>query len=159
MNLSKLPNLQVFALYAIINCKPPRKAPRNTPPTAVLQDINIVLGTIQKFNKVTNLWFDFEIVGRRPFRGCLNQDWDGIFNEIIRISDRKPLELELKMAVDMGDLESAHPGQDELFVHIMEKATPLSDYPKICTHFWNPTLWAHGLCPFPSGQVRSQCKR
>ena len=159
MNLSNLQNLQVFSLYAIINCKAPRKAPRNAPPSAVLQDINIVLDTIPKSNKVTNLWFYFEIVGRRPFRGCLDQDWVGIFNQIIRISEGKPLELELQMIVSTGNLESEHPGQDELFVRIIEKATLLSDYPKICTHFWNPTFWARGIGPFPRGQVRSRCRR
>ena len=64
------------------------------------------------------------------------------------------------MAVSTGDfLESIFPGQDDLFAHIMEKATPLSDYPKICTHLWNPTLGASGLKSFPRGQVRSRCRR
>ena len=102
----------------------------------------------------------FDIFGRKPFRGCLDQDWVGIFNEIIRISDGKHLELELKMGVDMWDiLETEHPGQDDLFARIMEKATPLSDYPEICTHFWNPSFWDRGLKPFPHGQVRSRCRR
>jgi len=159
VNLSNLQNLRVFSLYNIINCTAPRKAPRNAQPFAVLHDINVVLGTIPESNKVTNLWFDFKIVGRRPFRGCLDQDWAGIFNEIIRIADGKPLELELQMVVSMGSLETEHPGQDELFMYIMEKAGSLSDYPKICTHFWNPTFWGRGLEPFPRGQVRSRCKR
>ena len=160
MNLSNLPNLQVFCLCIIINCKKPRKAPRNAAPPEVLRDINIILGTIPVSNKITNLWFDFDIFGRKPFRGCLDQDWVGIFNEIIRISDGKHLELELKMGVDMWDiLETEHPGQDDLFARIMEKATPLSDYPEICTHFWNPSFWDRGLKPFPHGQVHSRCRR
>ena len=160
MNLSNLPNLQVFCLCVIISCKAPRKAPRNAPPPEVLRDINIVLGTIPVPNKITNLWFDFDIFGRKPFRGCLDQDWVGIFNEVIRISDGKALELELKMAVSTGDfLENVHPGQDKLFESITEKAALLSDYPKICTHFWNPTFWARGLDPFPRGQVRSRCRK
>ena len=160
MNLSNLPNLHVFSICIIISCKTPRKAPRNAQPPEVLRDISLVLSTIPVSNNVTNLWFDFEILGKKPFRGCLDQDWVGIFNEIIRISDGKPLELELQMAVSTGDfLESIFPGQDDLFARIMEKATPLSDYPKICTHLWNPTLGASGVKSFPRGQVRSRCRR
>ena len=73
VNLSNLPNLKAFSLYAVVICKPPRKrlAPRSAPPFAVLHDINIVLGTIPKSNKLTNLWFHFVIFDQRPFRGCL----------------------------------------------------------------------------------------
>jgi hypothetical protein len=160
VNLSKIPNLQVFCLCIIISCKVPRKSPRNAQPPEVLRDISIVLGTIPVSNKVTNLWFDFEIFGRRPFRGCLDQDWVGIFSEIIRISDGKPLELEIQMEVTTEDfLEDVHPGQDELYARIMEKTITLSDYPKICTHFSNPTFWARGLKSFPRGQVRSRCRK
>jgi hypothetical protein len=82
-----------------------------------------------------------------------------MLNEVIRIADGKPLELELQMVVSTGFLETRHPGQDELYTCIMEKAASLSDYPKICTHFWNPTFEARGLGPFPRGQVRSRCRR
>ncbi|KIM35989.1 hypothetical protein M413DRAFT_32032 [Hebeloma cylindrosporum] len=83
VSLSNLSNLHVFSVYAIINCNTRRNAPR----PAVLHDLNIVLGTIPKANKITNLSFDFDIIGRRPFPGCLDQDWVGMFDEIIRISD------------------------------------------------------------------------
>ena len=161
MNLSNLPNLHVFSLYAIVNClaPPSRNQARNPAPLAVIHDINIVLGTIPKSNIITNLWFDFDIVGRRPFHGCLNQDWVGMFNEVIRIGGGKPLELELQMAVSARFLETEHPGQDELYISIMEKAAALSDHPKICTHLWNPTFWTSGLHPFPRGQVRRRCRR
>ena len=96
---------------------------------------------------------------RRPFKGCLDQDWVGIFKEVIRIGGGKPLELELMMAVDTGDLEVKHPGADELYMSIMENAASLSDYPKICTHLWNPTFWSRGIGPFPRKQVRGRCKR
>ena len=63
------------------------------------------------------------------------------------------------MVVSTADiLEIEHLGHDGLFVHIMEKTTPLSDYPKICTHYWNPTFsksWAGGLRPFPRARLRS----
>ena len=81
-----------------------------------------------------------------------------MFNEVIRIADRKPLELELQMVVSVGDFrQTEHPRQDQ-FVRIMEKAASLRDYPNICTHVWNPTFWDRGLGPFPH-QVRSMCKR
>jgi hypothetical protein len=161
VNLSNLFNLRVFSLHSIINCKAPRKSPRSARPFAVLHDINTALGTIPESNKVTNLWFDFKIIDRRPFRSCLDQDWAGLFNEIIRIANGKPLELELQMVVSMGSLETEHPGLDELelSMHIMEKGGSLSDYPNICTHFWDPNFWARGLRPFPRGQVRSRCRR
>jgi hypothetical protein len=151
VNLSSVSRLHVFSLFAIIKCDAPR--------FAVLHDINIVLGTIPDSNKVTNLRFDFQIVGRRPFRGCLDEDWVGMFNEVIRISDGKPLEFELQTVISTGNLEVEHPGQDELYMYITDKAGSLSAYPKICTHFWNPTFWARGLGPFLRGQVRSRCRQ
>ena len=162
VNLSKLPNLHTFSLAASVNCKKPRKAPRNAPPFDVLRDISIVLSTIPESNKITNLWFDFSMVGRRgrrPFLGCLNQDWVGMFNEVIRIGGGKPLELELQMTASMGFLEDDHPEQDEVYTFVMEKAASLSDYPNICTHFWDPTYWKRKIGPFPRGQVRRRCRR
>ena len=155
MNLSNLPNLHAFSLYTIVNCK----APRNAPPFAVLHDINIVLGTIPKSNRVTNLLFWFNIVGRRPFHGSLDQDWVGTFNEVIRIGGEKPLEFDLQMGVSREDFKIEHPGQDELYMRIVEKAALLSNYPNICTHTWNPTFWSRGLGPFPLSQVRRRCRR
>ena len=70
-----------------------------------------------------------------------------------------PLELDLQMIVSRGDFKTEHPGQDKLYMRIMEKAASLSDYPKICTHWWNPTHWTLGLGPFPRGQVRRRCRR
>lgn len=81
-------------------------------------------------------------------------------NEVIRISDRKPLEVEIQMALSLvGYMELDRPGQVELFKYIMDKAGSLSDYSNICTHFWNPNLYARGLGPVPRGHVRSRCKR
>ncbi|KAF8959431.1 hypothetical protein BDZ97DRAFT_1667254 [Flammula alnicola] len=151
VNLSNLSHLHVFALNAVIKC--------DVPGSAVLRDINIVLGKIPASNKVTNLSFDFKIFGEHPFGGCLDEDWVGICDEVIRISAGKPLELDLQMIVSTGKLEWQHPGQAELYVHIMEKIASLSDYPNICTHFWNPTCWTQGLRPVPRGQVRSRCRR
>lgn len=59
------------------------------------------------------------------------------------------------MVVSTGILETKHPRQDELFVNIMEKAASLRGYPKICSHFWNPTFWVRGLGSFPHGLFRS----
>ena len=155
VNLGNLPNLHVFSLCTNITCS----APLSPLPKAVLHDINLVLSTIPESNKVANLWFNFTIVGWHPFPGCLEQDWVGMLHEVIRIADGKPLELELQMAVSTGLWETGHPGQDELYIRIMEKAAPLSNYPNICTHVWNPTFRDRGLAPFPRGQVRSRCRR
>ena len=105
-----------------------------------------------------NLSFEFDILGEHPFGGCLDENWVGICDEVIRISSGKPLELDLKMTVDNGELERGQ-GEDELYARIMEKTTSLSDHPKICTHFWNPTYWYHGLDPFPRGEVRGRCRQ
>ena len=162
MNLSKLPNLEAFSLSPVVCCKPPRKrnAPWSAPPFAALHDINIVLGTIPESNRLTNLWFHIVIMGVRPFRGCLDQDWVGTFKEVIRIGGGKPLELEFGMSVSTEDsYETEHPGEDELYRRIMEKTELLSDYPNICTHWWNSTFRNRGINPFPSGQVRTRCRR
>jgi hypothetical protein len=153
VNLSNVPNLHVFSLCTILKC--------DALWPSVLHNIGTVLGTIPGSNEVTNLWFEFKVVshGWTRFCGCLSQDWVGMFNEIIRIAERKPLALELEMVVFMGILEEWHSRQDELLAHIMEKAAPLLDYPKICTHFWNPTFRDRGLGPFPPGKVRSRCRR
>jgi hypothetical protein len=82
-----------------------------------------------------------------------------MFNQVIRISDGKPLEVELQTVVSTKNFESEHPGEDELYMCIMDKAGSLSDYPKICTHFWNPTFWANGIGPSPYDQVHSRCRR
>ncbi|KIM41228.1 hypothetical protein M413DRAFT_144701 [Hebeloma cylindrosporum] len=155
MTLSNLSNLRIFAIIAAINCNKRRNAP--TP--MIIHDINTVLGTIPKVNKITHLSFDFDIVGRVPFNGCLNQDWVGMFDEIIRISHGKPLELELVMGVSTGNLGVNHAGEDELYTSITRQAASLLEHPEICTHSWNPTFWARGVGPFPSGQVRDRCRR
>ena len=99
-------------------------------------------------------------MGKRPFRGCLDQDWIGTFKEVIRIGGGKPLELEFGMSVSTeDDFETDHPGEDELYIRIMEKAEILSDYPNICTHWWNSTYRKRGINAFPSGQVRTRCRR
>jgi len=82
-----------------------------------------------------------------------------MFNEVIRIADRKPLELELQMVLSTGGLlQTEHPGQAK-YLRIMERAASLRDYPNICTHILKPTFCYRGLVPFPHGQVRSMCKR
>ena len=62
-----------------------------------------------------------------------------MFNEVIRIGGGKPLELGLLMLVMVStgesDLETKHPGEDELYIGITEKAALLSDYPNNCTHW------------------------
>ena len=163
MNLSNLSNLRVFSLYySLVNCKVPGKRnarrTRNAPPFVVLHDVNMVLGTILDSNGVTNLWFDFMIFGWHLFPGCLDQDWVGMFNEVIRIGGGKPLELELQMRVETGYSDIEYHGQDELYMGIMEKAASLSDYPKIYTHRWNPTLGSCELDPLTRGQVRRRCR-
>ncbi|KDR69265.1 hypothetical protein GALMADRAFT_128730 [Galerina marginata CBS 339.88] len=151
VNLGRLVRLRVFALYAIIECQPKG--------FATIHDINIVLGTLPASNAVTNFSFELEINGKRPFGGCLEQDWVGMCDEVMRISAGKPLELEMMLTVSTGELVSQHPGEDELYIHIMERIASLSAFPKICTHVWNPTCWTRGLGPFPRGQVRSPCRK
>ena len=77
-------------------------------------------------------------------------------------TDDKPLELELQMVVSTGNLETKHPGQDKLFVHIMEKggiAPGLSqNFPSLLEPYIL-AFWVRGLSPFPHGQVRSRCEQ
>ena len=167
VNLSNLPNLQVFSLCSFINWKTLQirarrnvailwNSPQKESSFAPLQDINIVLGTIPESNRITNLCFDFLTYGRPHFDECLNQNWVEMFNEIIRISGGKPLELELNLTVASGDLKNS--GRDGLYTRIMEKAALLSDHPNICTHWWNPSQ--DEIVPFhPRGYVRTRCRR
>ncbi|KAF8149156.1 hypothetical protein B0H34DRAFT_668003 [Crassisporium funariophilum] len=152
VNLRSVPRLHVFALLAIIKCDVREES-------TVIRDINIVLGTIDASNEITNLCFDFDIVGRQPFGRCLDEDWGGICEEVIRISAGKPLELNFEMWVSNGTLDVDHPGEGELYAHIRERTVSLSDYPNICTHLWDPTCWSLGLSPSLNRQVRSRCRR
>ena len=72
---------------------------------------NIVLSTIPEpesnLNRILNLWLYFAVIGRLPFRGCLDQDLAGMFNEVICIGGRKPLQLEFQMVTSYG-LEIEH---------------------------------------------------
>ena len=58
-------------------------------------------------------------------------------DEVIRISSGKPLELDINMLVGLRG-RGHRCGEDELYMHIRERTTSLSDHPNICTHFWNP---------------------
>ena len=151
MNLSNLPNLQVISLSAVLSNGKQRIKRWHDPPreSSTLDDINTVLATIPVRNRMTNLWFDFLTDCSPPFDECLDQDWVGMFNEIIRIGGEKPLELEIKMEVCLATRP------DELHMRIVEKATLLSDYPNICTHWWNPTPRSRGHYD----QARTRCRR
>ncbi|EDQ99915.1 uncharacterized protein LACBIDRAFT_315058 [Laccaria bicolor S238N-H82] len=151
LNLKDLSRLRVFALYAIIKC--------NEKESGALCDINIVLSKISASNQITNLSFDLDISGKHPFGGCLEQDWVGLCDEIIRISAGKPLELELQTTVSLEGFQSPDVGDGAIYSHIAETTASLTDFPKICAHFWNPTCWSGRLAPFPRSQVCSRCRR
>jgi hypothetical protein len=150
VNLANLSNLRVFSLIAIIE--------RNAGRPSVLRDINTVLSRIPSPNKTTNLFFDFDIYDSKPFRLCLDEDWAGLCQQIIRIAADNPLELDLRIGVCNGDPEETS-GEASLFATIMNKAASLSDCPNICTHFWNCTLGKGGLKALPLGEARTKCKR
>lgn len=152
LNPKDLSRLRVFALYAIIK-------KFNEKESGALRDINIVLSKISASNQITNLSFDFSISGKHPFGGCLEQDWVGLRDEIIRISAGKPLELELETTVSLKSFQSPDVGDGTIYKRIAETTASLSDFPSICAHFWNPTCWSSGLAPFPRDQVRSRCRR
>ena len=150
INLSRLLRLRVFALHASIKC--------DTPEPMVLRDIITVLGTIPASNSVTNICFEFRIFGEHPFCGCLDEDWVGICNEVVRISSGKLLELDMQIMVDSGKYEFIR-GADELYGHIIERTTSLSNHSQICTHFRKLSPWIDRYTPSPCSQVRSRCRR
>ena len=129
VDLRHIPNLRIFAIYAIIKC--------DAREPAVLHDINVVLGAIPQANQVTKLSLDFTIYGNHPFGGCLEEDWVGMCDAVARISAGKPLELNLEMSISPANFQYPPPGRDELYERIKEKIASLSDHPNICTH-WHP---------------------
>jgi hypothetical protein len=142
VNLSNVSRLHIFSLETTIKCNEPR--------FEVLHDINIVLGTIPGSNRLTSLVFNFAITGRHPSREY--QDWDGMYNEVIRISDGKPLEVELQVGIFTTKVEGCNQ-DDDLYMYIVGKAESLSDYPKICFHILDL-----GLRPYlRRRQVCSRC--
>ena len=83
---------------------------RGEPRFAVLHDFNVVLSTIPESNRLTSLSFNFEIFGWCPFRECLDQDrdWDGMYSEVIRISEGKPIEVDLQIDTFMPKAKANH---------------------------------------------------
>ena len=117
VNLSKIPNMQVFCLYVIICC---RTHPLRS--SGILTSSSLQYPTCSIKSQTSSSSFKSSV------RNILLHVLIKIGLEIIRISDGEPLELELQMVVSTADIiwEIEHPGQYELFVRIMEKGTPLS---------------------------------
>ena len=114
-------------MFAIIRC--------DAQETVALREIDFVLSTIPKVNQVTKLSLDFTIIGEHPFGGCLEEDWVGMCNEVIRISAGKPLELDLDLIP--RHFQFPDPERDELLERIKEKIVlSLSNYPNICSHWY-----------------------
>ena len=132
MNLRHLPYLHIFAIYAIISC--------DVQKLVVLRDINLVLSTIPTANQVTELSFHFTIYGEYPFLRCLEENWVGMCEEVVRISAGKPLELNIKMSVSPSKLPFPPRGGDKLYERIEEKIASLLDYPNISTHLLHSRL-------------------
>ena len=59
---------------------------------------------------LTSLGFNFEIFGWCSFRECLDQDrdWDGMYSEGIRISEGKPIEVDLQIDTFMPKAKANH---------------------------------------------------
>ena len=128
VNLRHLPNLHVFAVYSVIRS--------DTPEPVVLRDIKLVLRTIPKANQVTKLSLDLIIYCGQFFSECLEDDWNGMCDEFVRISAGKPLELNLEILITPRPMFPLAPlTRDQLYERIKEKIAPLSDYPNICTNF------------------------
>ena len=127
MDLRHLPNLHIFAIYAVIKC--------GAPEPVVLRDINLVLSTIPKANQVTKLSLDFTIYGDHLFSGCLEEDWVGMCDEVVHISAGKLLELNLELSITPASFQCSPPRRAELCERIKEKMASLSDYPNISTHW------------------------
>ena len=124
MNLRHLPNFHIFTFHAFIKC--------DAHEPVVSRDINSILATIPDTNQVRQLTFRFNIYGEHPFGGCLEQDWVGMCDEVVRVSAGKTIALYLELSI--VPTFCPHPGGDELYERIKEKIAYLSDYPNICTH-------------------------
>jgi len=92
-----------------------------------LHNFNSILSTIPKANQLTQLSFRFTVYGRRHFSRCLEQDWVGMCDEVVRVSAGKPLELYLERTYSMLRGRPA----EEVFNRIEENVASLSDYPNI----------------------------
>ena len=128
MNLSNVSRLHIFQVSLDIIFK----GDCDEPWFADLHDINIALGTIRSpmdLQKKKSL--GFEIFCYPPFRECLDQDWDGMFNEVIRISDGKHIEVELQIYTITRKEDS----EKKLYMYIMGKAGSLSGYPNLLSVF------------------------
>ena len=143
VDLRHLPNLHVFTILSNIRW--------DAPEPVVLRDIRLVLSTIPRVNQVTKLSLDFIIYCQHPFSKCLEEDWVGMCDEVVRISAGKPLEFNLEMSITTARLGPSS-GRDEFYERIKEKMASLSKNPNICTHFCHPhhnNSWSRSVkCTF-----------
>ncbi|KAJ3506133.1 hypothetical protein NLJ89_g7037 [Agrocybe chaxingu] len=134
VNLEATKKLRAISIRVIINCK--------TKNTSVLHDLHDVLGTIPQNNIVKTIALELMVYGKQPFKVCLDQDWDGLCREVVRISASKPLDFHLYTCAEPDSFDEA-PGSARLYQRLEEKIlSAFSDQLHIAFHpLNNISLW------------------
>ncbi|KAJ3516655.1 hypothetical protein NLJ89_g995 [Agrocybe chaxingu] len=135
VNLKSLNKLRTFEIYVIINAKSKQHV--------VLRDLISVLRTFPASNSVQRFMLHVSIYGSKPFKGCLDEDWDGVCEEVVRISADKPMEFHLYSAVETNSISAKTTGDAALYQKIEDRVkVALAEHEHISFHPLNTiTRW------------------
>ncbi|KAJ3515596.1 hypothetical protein NLJ89_g1662 [Agrocybe chaxingu] len=124
VNLKSVKKLCKIGMLPLIDCK--------TKKVTILSDLCAVLNTMPDSNAIHTVIFEVGIIGKQPFKACLDQDWDGLCQQLVRISAGKALKFSLFTSVYADGFDAVKPGSARLYEKIDEKIrNALADHPRI----------------------------
>ncbi|KAJ3504526.1 hypothetical protein NLJ89_g7887 [Agrocybe chaxingu] len=124
IDLKSTKNLEAFTVSTIINCRVKHHD--------VLRDLSIILATLPSHNQMRMFSLDISVVGARPFKQCLDEDWEGICAEIVRISANKSFSFSLFIGVEYQSHTRKAAGEGALYESIEGRIrASLKDYPNV----------------------------
>ncbi|KAJ3501875.1 hypothetical protein NLJ89_g9143 [Agrocybe chaxingu] len=91
LNLQAMGSLHVFEIFAVINCK----AKKHT----VLKDLGTTLDSLPRSNSLEVFSLELEIFGKKPYQGCVDEDWEELCHKVVLVSGGKPLVFNLDSGV------------------------------------------------------------
>ncbi|KAJ3504527.1 hypothetical protein NLJ89_g7888 [Agrocybe chaxingu] len=134
VDLELMSNLRIFHIYAGINCRGKQHT--------VLDDISKVLSSIPSPNRFQCFSLRVSIYGRKPFKGCLDEDWEGLCTQVVRVSGGRSLSFRVVAFINDHKLDDRFPGDDILYASLEEKVEQsLSPYRNIKFHFVSALTW------------------
>ncbi|KAJ3515594.1 hypothetical protein NLJ89_g1659 [Agrocybe chaxingu] len=113
VNLQSVTKLRIFEIFAIINCKSKNHT--------TLHDLRAILCTIPSSNKLQRFDLDVSIYGKQPFQGCLDEDWEGLCAELVRVAAGKLLQFGFFAVVGLKNFNDTRKGHGALYKCIEDR--------------------------------------